>query len=127
MGKKSVRPVNLDFRGIYFSLTGLVSVLQRISGVLCIGLVGILLWQLNLSLSSPESFTRVAVLAGSPAGKCLIWIMATLLVFHTLSGLRHMVIEFSVWNSRNAVRISAISVLLMTVAVSLFVAGVLLC
>ena len=53
---KKQRPVNLDLRTIRFPVTAIASILHRVSGVITFVAVGILLWLLGVSLSSPEGF-----------------------------------------------------------------------
>lgn len=50
------RPVNLDLQTIHFPITAISSILHRVSGVITLIAVGILLWLLGTSLSSPEGF-----------------------------------------------------------------------
>ncbi|MDU1086022.1 MAG: succinate dehydrogenase, cytochrome b556 subunit [Leclercia adecarboxylata] len=50
---KKQRPVNLDLKTIRFPVTAIASILHRVSGVITFVAVGILLWLLGTSLSSP--------------------------------------------------------------------------
>lgn len=53
---KKQRPVHLDLQTIRFPATAIASILHRVSGVIMLFAVGILIWLLNQSLASPESF-----------------------------------------------------------------------
>lgn len=53
---KKQRPVHIDLQTIRFPATAIASILHRISGVIMLFAVGILIWMLNESLASPESF-----------------------------------------------------------------------
>ncbi len=55
---KKQRPVNLDLKTIRFPVTAIASILHRVSGVITFVAVGILLWLLGTSLSSPEGFLQ---------------------------------------------------------------------
>ncbi len=57
---KKQRPVNLDLQTIRFPITAIASILHRVSGVITFIAVGILLWLLGTSLSSPEGFQQAA-------------------------------------------------------------------
>ncbi len=56
---KKQRPVNLDLQTIRFPITAIASILHRVSGVITFVAVGILLWLLGTSLSSPEGFDKL--------------------------------------------------------------------
>ncbi|MCW1253334.1 succinate dehydrogenase, cytochrome b556 subunit, partial [Shewanella baltica] len=56
---KKQRPVHLDLQTIRFPATAIVSILHRVSGVIMLFAVGILIWLLNSSLASAESFAGV--------------------------------------------------------------------
>ena len=61
---KKQRPVNLDLQTIRFPVTAIASILHRVSGVITFVAVGILLWLLGTSLSSPEGFEQASVVVG---------------------------------------------------------------
>lgn len=56
---KDNRPVNLDIGTIKLPITAYASILHRISGVVLFVAVGILLWMLDASLASEESFNSL--------------------------------------------------------------------
>ena len=93
---KKQRPVNLDLSTIRFPVTAIASILHRISGVITFIAVGILLWLLGLSLSSPEGFQQASALLGSVIVRFILWAIITVLAFHIVGGLRHLLMEFGV-------------------------------
>ena len=81
---KKQRPVNLDLKTIRFPVTAIASILHRVSGVITFVAVGILLWLLGTSLSSPEGFLQASA----------IWGILTALAYHVVGGVRHMLMDF---------------------------------
>lgn len=91
---KKQRPVNLDLSTIRFPVTAIASILHRISGVINLVAIGILLWLLELSLSSPEGFLQAAAVMDSFIVKIIMWGLLTALAYHIVAGIRHMLMEF---------------------------------
>ncbi len=96
MGKyvKKQRPVNLDLTTIRFPVTAIASILHRVSGVITFVAVGILLWLLGLSLSSPEGFLQASAIMDSFFVKFIMWGILTALAYHIAGGIRHMLADF---------------------------------
>lgn len=84
----------MDLQTIRFPLTAITSILHRISGVITFIAVGILLWLLGLSLSSPEGFRGAAAIMNSFIIKFIFWVMLTVLAYHSCSGIRHLLMDF---------------------------------
>lgn len=90
---KKQRPVNLDLRTIWFPVTAIASILHRVSGVITFVSVGILLWLLGLSLSSPEGFLTASAVMGSAIVKLIMWGILTALAYHVVVGIRHVLMD----------------------------------
>lgn len=88
------RPVNLDLQTIRFPVTAIASILHRVSGVITFVAVGILLWLLGTSLSSPEGFEQASAIMGSFFVKFIMWGILTALAYHVVVGIRHMMMDF---------------------------------
>ncbi|MEY8713460.1 succinate dehydrogenase, cytochrome b556 subunit [Mangrovibacter phragmitis] len=91
---KKQRPVNLDLATIRFPVTAIASILHRVSGVITFVAVGILLWLLGLSLSSPEGFLVASSIMDSFIVKFIFWGILTALAYHVVGGIRHMLMDF---------------------------------
>ncbi len=91
---KKQRPVNLNLATIRFPVTAIASILHRVSGVITFVAVGILLWFLGLSLSSPDGFLTASSIMGSPVIKFIMWGILTALAYHVVVGIRHMLMDF---------------------------------
>jgi len=91
---KDKRPVNLDIGSMKLPITAYVSNTHRLSGVFLFIISGLLVWALDRSLASEQSFNALAdVLSGSVA-KVLLWAIATGLSYHALSGVKHIIMDF---------------------------------
>lgn len=91
---KKQRPVNLDLQTIRFPITAIASILHRVSGVITFVAVGILLWLLGTSLSSPEGFLVASSIMDSFFVKFIMWGILTALAYHAVVGIRHLLMDF---------------------------------
>lgn len=91
---KKQRPINLDLTTIRFPTTAIASILHRVSGVITFLAVGVLLWLLSRSLSSPEGFQQVSDILDTFFVKLVLWGLLTALTYHIVGGIRHMLMDF---------------------------------
>ena len=52
-----------------------------------------LLWGLDQSLASEASFLALGQMLGSPLAKIIIWLIASLMSYHALAGIKHLVMD----------------------------------
>ncbi|WP_193216275.1 succinate dehydrogenase cytochrome b556 subunit [Buttiauxella massiliensis] len=90
---KKQRPVNLDLTTMRFPVTAIASILHRVSGVITFVAVGILLWLLGQSLSSPEGFLVASAIMSSFFVKFIMWGILTALAYHVVVGIRHIMMD----------------------------------
>lgn len=90
---KKQRPVNLDLTTIKMHPAANASILHRISGVVMVFAIGILLWVLSLSLSSPEGFAQVQAMLDGVFFKLIILGILAALIYHLLGGIRHLLMD----------------------------------
>jgi len=93
------RPVNLDIGTIKLPVTAYISILHRVSGVILFLVVGFLLWLLDTSLSSPEGFASVQSGFDSPLARFVLWGSLAALAYHSVAGIRHLIMDFGVGES----------------------------
>ena len=91
---KGQRPVNLDIGSMKLPITAYVSITHRLSGIFLFFASGLLIWALDLSLSSEQSFNDLALVMANPIAKGLMWTIATALSYHALSGVKHIAMDF---------------------------------
>lgn len=98
---KSNRPVNLSLDQVLAvnlkSPVAIASILHRISGVVVFLLIPVLLYVLQASLASPESFAALKQgFLGSIVGGGLVFIALAGLLFHFVAGVKHLIMDFGV-------------------------------
>lgn len=101
------RPVNLDLSTVKFPITAIVSILHRISGVVLLGGVIILLWMLDTSLSSQQSFDQLQECLTHPLIQFVIWAVLAALGYHLVMGTRHLIMDMGIGESKEGGRLSA--------------------
>ena len=93
---KDTRPVNLDLGTIELPVTAYASITHRVTGVLMFFSSFLMLWALDASLQSEASFDgRAKVMSSAPA-KGIAWVIATVLTYHALAGIKHLVMDAGV-------------------------------
>jgi len=67
--------------------------MHRASGALLIVGVAVLLWLLDQSLASPEGFEQARQALQSPLAKFILWVVVSALAYHTVAGVKHLVMD----------------------------------
>jgi succinate dehydrogenase / fumarate reductase cytochrome b subunit len=117
------RPVNLDFSTIKLPVTALVSITHRVTGILLFGGVAALLWMLQASLESPESFAAVRELGSHWIFRAVLFAILAMLSYHMAMGIRHLFMDMGVGESLEGGRRGAWIALVVAV-VLIVLAGV---
>ena len=114
---KDTRPVNLDLTTVKFPLPAIISILHRISGVGLFFGIGIILYFLQLSLESEAGFERVLELLRATPVKVMIWIIMAGLLYHLIAGIKHLLMDWGLGESREgALRGAQVTLVLAIVA-----------
>lgn len=103
-------PVNLDLLSImsyYLPLPGIVSIMHRISGALVFVLIPLLLWMLQSSLASADSFATLQNCLQHPLLKLLLWAVVSALLFHLIAGIRHLLMDAGIGETIISAQIAA--------------------
>ncbi|MGF1747558.1 MULTISPECIES: succinate dehydrogenase cytochrome b556 subunit [Vibrio] len=93
MKERKPRPVNLDLQTIKMPITAIASILHRVSGVITFVSIGILLWLLSMSLSSPIGFAEAADIVDGFFVTFILWGILTALAYHIVGGIRHLLMD----------------------------------
>ena len=103
----TIRPVFLDLRHIKLPLSGLVSILHRVSGILMVLTIPIIAILFHQALSSPEGFAATAAFLSTwPVRLVVIGLLWAL--FHLLlAGIRHLFLDYGVGLDRPVARKTA--------------------
>ena len=99
MVSKDKRPVNLDIGSMKLPITAYVSISHRLSGVFLFLASGLMIWALDLSPASEEGFAQVAAMLQSPVVTALVWLVASAMTYHALSGIKHIIMDFGIGES----------------------------
>nr|WP_306800259.1 succinate dehydrogenase, cytochrome b556 subunit [Endozoicomonas sp. YOMI1] len=119
----SKRPVNLDITTIKLPLPAYTSILHRISGVILFVGLGFLLYGLDLSLASEESFDALKALLSAPLAKFIIWGILSALIYHFIAGVKHLLMDVDVGDGKESGSLGAIITLVLSI-VLIILAGV---
>lgn len=101
-------------------ITAWASITHRASGVFLFVGMAVLLWVLDASLASPESFAALQASLDNPLLKLVMWALMSGLIYHSLAGVKHLVMDFGIGETmaggilgvRIVVALSAVLILL---------------
>ena len=93
---KDKRPVNLDIGTMRLPITAWVSITHRASGVFLFVGMAVLIWALDASLKSPESFASLQEQLAGPVVKLIIWAVVSGLIYHSLAGVKHLIADLGI-------------------------------
>jgi len=96
---KDNRPVNLDIGTIRLPITAYASISHRVSGVALVVFSFAFLWALDASLAGRDSFEELAVLLAGPVPRLIAWVIGVALLYHSLAGVRHLIMDFGAGES----------------------------
>ena len=77
-------------------ITAWTSIAHRASGVFLFAGMAFLIWALDASLASPESFAELQDCLASPLAKLAIWAVVAGLIYHSVAGVRHLIMDLGV-------------------------------
>ena len=77
-------------------ITAWVSITHRASGVFLFAGMAVLMWALDASLASPESFSSLQECLANPLFKLVIWAVVSGLIYHSLAGVKHLIADFGI-------------------------------
>lgn len=117
------RPVNLDLSTISLPITGYVSFLHRVSGVVLLGGILVLLWMLDLSLSSAEGFEKLKEILAAPLAKIVLWGVLAALAYHFVAGVKHLIMDLGIGESLEGGKLGA-RIALVCAAILIVLTGV---
>lgn len=119
----SNRPKNLDLTTIDLPLPAKASILHRISGIIVFFAVAFLLCALAASLESAESFASLKAGFDNGLVKFITWGILSALGYHLIAGVKHLVMDMGIGETKEGGRTGAIITLVGGVIV-IVLAGV---
>lgn len=115
------RPVYLNLFKIRLPLPGVVSIMHRASGALLFLLLPLLLYVLQLSLSSEQGFVEVQGWFGLPLVKLLLIGVIWGYLHHFCMGLRYLALDFDIGVDLPQARFSSKLVLAVSIAATILI------
>jgi succinate dehydrogenase / fumarate reductase cytochrome b subunit len=113
---KDKRPVNLDIGTIRLPITAYASISHRISGVILVVASFLMLWALDTSLASADGFAALGDMLSSTLARLVSWAILVALLYHSLAGVRHLIMDCGVGESLEGGILGARIVFLLTAA-----------
>jgi succinate dehydrogenase / fumarate reductase cytochrome b subunit len=117
------RPVFLDLWRIKLPISGVVSILHRVSGVLMVLSIPIFTVLFARAVSGPQGFAAVAAFLDHALVRLALLVMAWAVLHHLLAGIRYLIIDLGIGVDRPTARKSAFSVVGAAVGLALVVGG----
>ena len=108
------RPKNLNLLTIRFPIPAIVSILHRISGFILFLLIPFILWGLQISLASEQSFNDVQQIMTAFPAKTIIWLSLSAFIYHFVAGIRHLLMDIHVGESLRGGRITSVLTLIVS-------------
>jgi len=116
MNKK--RPKHLALHLIKLPLPGFVSILHRVSGLALFLALPLLLWVLQYSLRSIETYTELMELLAQPLAKLLLLGLLWAFLHHFCAGLRYLAIDMHLVGNLAQARNTSWAVMFISLALT---------
>lgn len=113
------RPKHLALHKIKLPLPGIVSILHRVSGVFLFLTLPAVLWMLQLSLRSIETYTQLQILLSQPLLKLALLALAWAFFHHLCAGIRYLALDLHWGSGLQRARSSSRWVLAVSLALTL--------
>ncbi|MGM0475827.1 MAG: succinate dehydrogenase, cytochrome b556 subunit [Pseudomonadota bacterium] len=101
------RPKHLDLRVIRLPVTGVASILHRLSGLLLVLVTPVLIALLARSLEDPAGFEATRELLTSAPARAALVLLAWALGHHLFAGIRYLLLDLDIGIERPAARAGA--------------------
>ena len=113
------RPKHLDLVKIRLPVPGFVSILHRVSGALMFLLIPFLLYLLDRSLASPESYAALKGVLGHWFVKLVLFVLLWSFLHHLFAGIRFLLLDVHVGTDLETTRKVSAAVLAVSLALTL--------
>jgi succinate dehydrogenase / fumarate reductase cytochrome b subunit len=104
---QATRPVFLDLRQIRLPITGIVSILHRVSGILMVLAIPAAAILLHEALSGPAGFAAAGTFLGSWPIRLALLVLTWSLLHHLFAGIRFLLLDLGCGLGLDAARTSA--------------------
>jgi succinate dehydrogenase / fumarate reductase cytochrome b subunit len=96
MHKKNKRPVYLNLFKIRLPISGFVSIVHRVTGVMLVLFLPLSLYFLDVSLKGEEQFAQIRDWFSGVSGRISLGIVVWLFAQHFFSGFRHLLLDIDI-------------------------------
>lgn len=117
------RPKHLALHKIKLPLPGFVSILHRISGIFLFIALPILLWMLQASTSSIETYTRLMELLAHPISKLAMLVVLWSFLHHFCAGIRYLALDLHIGSSLTQARATSKWVMGVSLLLTVLIGG----
>ena len=119
---KSDRPVNINPLTDYgWPFTALVSITNRVLGIVLFAGVAFGLYLLDMALESEESFAQVTALMQLTLVKTAVLFFIFSLTYHLVAGVKHLLLDFHIGDTFEAAQIGSAIVVISSVTITVIV------
>ncbi len=119
---KSDRPVNINPLTDYgWPFTALVSITNRVLGIVLFAGVAFGLYLLDMALASEESFAQVTALMQLTLVKTAVLFFIFSLTYHLVAGVKHLLLDFHIGDTFEAAQIGSAIVVISSVTITVIV------
>lgn len=116
---RTPRPVYLNLVKIRQPTPAVVSILHRLSGaILVLGGIPLLLWGVQQSLGSPETYAALQAALARPIVKLLLLGLVWAYLHHFCAGIRYLLLDLHIGTELRPSRQSAFVVLIVSLALT---------
>lgn len=117
------RPVYLDIQKIRLPIPGIVSIFHRFSGVALFICIPVLLWLFAGTLSHESAFNTYQALVHHLLVKCILFVLLLAYVYHSLAGIRFLLLDIHKGTELKTARASAKAVVVCAIVLTVIIYG----
>ena len=119
------RPRYLNLLKIHLPISGVVSILHRISGILLFCFIPLIMWLIQYSLYSASNFQNIQALLHTAYGSILFTLFVLIFMQHFFAGLRFLLMDLGWGMERNiSAKTARLSLLLSIISSIIIILGV---
>jgi succinate dehydrogenase / fumarate reductase cytochrome b subunit len=107
------RPKYLNLFLIRQPIPAIVSIMHRVSGAVLFLFLWIILWTLERSLASAESFAELKTTIDQPLVKLVLLALLWAYLHHTFAGIRHLALDLQIGTALPKVRAMSMAALVL--------------
>lgn len=113
------RPVELNLLQLRFPFTAIISILHRISGVIIFLSIPVILYGFSYAFQSEINFIELKrILLSHYAFKIMVLGILLMFSYHTIAGIRHLIMDFGHFESQQSANISGFIVIMLNLLVA---------